>query len=64
MDDEFSKALDSLHNSIDQAVDHVALPGPVRDSWILPEPPKQQTSNNATFFLIQIFFLLFAALAL
>jgi hypothetical protein len=65
MDDEFAKALDSLHNSIDQAVDHVALPGPVRDSWTLPErvdPPK--VSASPTTFLIQVFFVLFAIAAL
>ena len=65
MDDEFAKALDSLHNSIDQAVDHVALPGLVRDSWTLPAPetPKP-TGSSTTTFLIQVFFLLFACAAL
>jgi hypothetical protein len=65
MDDEFAKALDSLHNSIDQAVDHVALPNPVRESWSLPERVEpSKAAPSATSFLLQIFFVFFALAAL
>jgi hypothetical protein len=66
MEDDFSKALDALHNRIDGAIE-TTQPVSLASSWTEKKEPKELTpvaSKSATNFLVQLFFLIFAVCAL
>lgn len=66
MEDEFSKALDALHNRIDGAIE-TTQPVALASTWTQekkdPVAPAA-SSKSATVFLLQIFFVVFAVCAL
>jgi hypothetical protein len=68
MEDEFSKALDALHNRIDGAIE-TTQPVALASAWTQDKKEPVHSvpvapSKSVTVFLLQIFFVAFAVCAL
>lgn len=63
MDDEFAKALESLHSRVDASIQKSVPSAPVIETWHVDDVPEKARGIHVTYFLIVVFVFLFVCVA-